>query len=52
MKIAEEICPDFPEWPRRWMGVPEDSERELDSFDSTCRRLHAFLETSNPEYDP
>jgi hypothetical protein len=24
MKAAEGICPDFPEWPKRWMGVEED----------------------------
>ena len=24
MKTPETICPDFPEWPDRWMGVEED----------------------------
>jgi len=24
MKAAEDISPDFPEWPKRWMGTEED----------------------------
>ena len=24
MKTPEDICPDFPEWPDRWHGMPED----------------------------
>lgn len=24
MTTPEDICPDFPEWPERWMGVEED----------------------------
>lgn len=24
MKSPEDICPDFPEWPDRWMGVQKD----------------------------
>ncbi len=24
LKTAEDICPDYPEWPKRWEGVPED----------------------------
>jgi len=24
MDTIEDICPDFPEWPQRWMGVEED----------------------------
>ena len=24
MKIPEDICPDFPEWPNRWMIVEKD----------------------------
>ena len=35
MNKLTEICPDFPEWPERWMGVGRDLEygkRLLDSM--------------------
>jgi len=26
MRTLLEICPDFPEWPKRWMGIEQDLE--------------------------
>ena len=26
MRTLFEICPDFPEWPKRWMGIEQDLE--------------------------
>ncbi len=33
MKTPEDICPDLPEWPERWAGMPEDIPYGQDLLD-------------------
>jgi hypothetical protein len=40
MKTPEDICPDFPEWPKRWMG----SRRDVPYGEAITAAMRPFVE--------
>ncbi len=46
MRTLLEICPDFPEWPKRWMGIEQDLEYGKDLLE-IMRPFAEYLAESN-----
>jgi hypothetical protein len=46
MRTLLEICPDFPEWPKRWMGIEQDLEYGKDLLE-IMRPFAEYLAKSN-----